>query len=346
MYWKYLIKRIIIAMIMFVILIFIFSALFNTVMDRTLKNQINEMINSEILIRAKGSASFDSGAYREQREKHYFEKYHLDEPYMTRVLWRTIDTVTFNFGKSTSLKSSQGSREVKDIIFETIPRTLILFTTAILIDIFLGIIIGMKKAQKPGSFMDKSTSVVTMIVYGMPSWWLGMIMIMFFSYTLNIFPSGGMSSVPTPTGFAYILDFLHHLALPVIVLVGIGFWARAFLTRNIVLGTLQEDYIMAARARGIKERSVIFGHGLRTAAPPLVTMSLLAILTSVGGNLVFEGIFNWPGMGNLYWNAVRQNDVPVLLGNLSITTGLYISGLVVLDIVYGLLDPRIKVGGK
>jgi len=346
MYWKYLIKRIIIAIIMFVILVFIFSALFNTVMDRTLKNQINEMINSEILIRAKGSASFDSGAYREQREKYYFEKYHLNEPYMSRVLWRTIDTVTFNFGKSTSLKSSQGSREVKDIIFETIPRTLILFTTAILIDIFLGILIGMKKAQKPGSFMDKSTSVVTMIVYGMPSWWLGMIMIMFFSYTLNIFPSGGMNSVPTPTGFAYILDFLHHLALPVLVLVGIGFWARAFLTRNIVLGTLQEDYIMAARARGIKERSVIFGHGLRTAAPPLVTMSLLAILTSVGGNLVFEGIFNWPGMGNLYWNAVRQNDIPVLLGNLSITTGLYISGLVVLDIVYGLLDPRIKVGGK
>jgi peptide/nickel transport system permease protein len=103
---------------------------------------------------------------------------------------------------------------------------------------------------------------------------------------------------------------------------------------------------MAARARGIPERKVLYGHTMRTSAPPIVTMSLLALLASVGGNIVFEGIFSWPGMGNLYWIALQQNDVPVLMGNLAITTGLYICGLVILDLIYGLLDPRIKVGGK
>jgi peptide/nickel transport system permease protein len=103
---------------------------------------------------------------------------------------------------------------------------------------------------------------------------------------------------------------------------------------------------MSARARGIPERKVLYGHALRSAAPPIVTMGLLALLVSFGGNIIFEGIFSWPGMGNLYWISVQQNDIPVLMGNLSLTTGLYIIGLAVLDLIYGFLDPRIKVGGK
>jgi peptide/nickel transport system permease protein len=215
-----------------------------------------------------------------------------------------------------------------------------------LVDIFIGIWLGLKKAQKAGGLLDKSTSVGTMVVFGMPSWWLGMILIMFFAYTLKVFPSGGLHATPPPEGIAFFLDALYHLALPVMTLVVIGFWGRAFLTRNIVLGVLQDDYIMAARARGIPERKVLYGHTMRTSAPPIVTMSLLALLASVSGNIVFEGIFNWPGMGNLFWFALQQNDVPVLMGNLAITTGLYICGLVLLDLVYGLLDPRIKVGGR
>jgi peptide/nickel transport system permease protein len=193
--------------------------------------------------------------------------------------------------------------------------------------------------------MDKSTSVATMIVFGMPSWWLGMIMIMFFAYVLKLFPSGGMHSVPTPEGFAYFLDYVYHLILPVFTLVLLGFWGNAFLTRNIVLGTLQEDFIMSARARGIPEKNILFGHTLRTSAPPIITMALLSLLGSIGGNLVFEGIFSWRGMGNLYWSAVQSNDIPVLIGNLAVTTGIYMIGLVILDLIYGFLDPRIKVGG-
>jgi peptide/nickel transport system permease protein len=180
----------------------------------------------------------------------------------------------------------------------------------------------------------------------MPSWWVGMLLLMLFVYIIPIFPSGGMTSIPPRHGFLGFIDLLYHMALPLITLVVIGFWGTALLTRNIVLGVLQDDYIMAARARGLPERRVLFGHTLRTAAPPIITIALLSLLGSVFGSIILEGIFSWPGMGNLYWIAVQQNDVPVILGLLSVTTGLYMAGLVVLDLIYGFLDPRIKVGGK
>jgi peptide/nickel transport system permease protein len=155
-----------------------------------------------------------------------------------------------------------------------------------------------------------------------------------------------MHSLPPPGGLAYYGDLLHHLALPVLTLLVIGFWGRAYYTRNITLGILQEDYIMSARARGLPERRVLYGHTLRSAAPPIVTSALLTLLLSISGAMIFEGIFNWPGMGRLYWAAVQQNDVPVLMANMTVTTALYIAGLVILDLIYGFLDPRIKVSGR
>lgn len=345
MFWKYMLKRVFYGIFIYIILIFVFSALFNTVMEQTLRGQIDEEIRSELMA-LDNRSSQQIQDFIEMRRAEKYALYRLDKPIFERIVWRTWSTLTLNLGKSSSIRSAAGDRNVWAIVSEKIPRTLILFSSAMLIDIIIGIWLGLKKAQKAGGVLDKSTSVGTMVVFGMPSWWLGMILIMFFAYTIKVFPSGGLHATPPPEGIAFFLDALYHLALPVMTLVVIGFWGRAFLTRNIVLGVLQDDYIMAARARGIPERKVLYGHTMRTSAPPIVTMSLLALLASVSGNIVFEGIFNWPGMGNLFWFALQQNDVPVLMGNLAITTGLYICGLVLLDLVYGLLDPRIKVGAK
>lgn len=318
-------------------------------METTLKAQIREQLQAERMAAATqvGLSAEELKAHFENREQRLYEMYHLFDPLPSRVFWRAVDTLSFNFGKATTIKSATGSTNVIDIIVEKIPNTLLLFLTAAVIDVIIGIALGLKKAQKPNGRMDRLTSVLTMVVYGLPSWWLGMVLIMFFSYVVPIFPSGGIHSVPPPEGgLTYLLDMLHHLALPVLVLVIVGFWGRAYLIRNIVLGTLQEDFIMSARARGLSERRVLFGHTLRTSAPPIVTMALMSLLTSISGGLIFEGIFSWPGMGNLYWIAVQTNDIPVLMGNLALTTALYLMGLVALDLIYGLLDPRIKVGGK
>ncbi|PNR95767.1 ABC transporter permease [Petrotoga sp. 9PWA.NaAc.5.4] len=348
MYWRYAIKRILMGILIYVIIIFIYSILFNTVMEETLNGQIIEIVNGEMLKMSQvGTDPEYLLQYRQIRIKELRTLYHLDDPLPSRIFWRAINTLTFNYGNSTIMRSFKGETDVLAIVLERIPYTLLLFTVAILIDIVVGVSLGIKKAQRAGKLMDQTTSIITMVVYGLPSWWFGMVMIMLFAFTIPIFPSGGFNSVPPPNTFlARVVDTLYHLALPVITLVFIGFWGRAYLTRNIVLGNLQEDFIMSARARGIPERSVLYGHAMRTSAPPILTMSLLSLLASFNGALVFEGIFSWPGMGSLYWAAVQQNDIPVLLGNLSITTAIYIGGIVVLDLIYGFLDPRIKVGGK
>ncbi|HPE90230.1 MAG TPA: ABC transporter permease [Spirochaetales bacterium] len=345
MYKWYALKRILRGVFMFALLMFIFSFLFNQVNEQTQRSQINEQVKMESM-RLKGMKPEQITAWRDNRTDQLIKMYKLDRPLMERVLFRAVNTVTFNFGKSTIIKSSKGEQDVLDILMEALPRTMILFTLAIVFELLIGIWLGLKKAQRPGGKLDKSTSFITMIIYGMPSWWLGMMLILLFVYVFKLFPSGGVNSVPTPQGFAFVLDRIWHMALPILTLVILGFWSLSFVIRNLVLSTLQEDYIMSARARGIPESKVLFGHTLRTAAPPIVTMALLSLLASLSGAIIFEGIFSWPGLGNLYWVAVQQNDIPVLMGDLAITTGIYQAGLVFLDLIYGFLDPRIKVGGK
>jgi peptide/nickel transport system permease protein len=344
MYRRYLIKRVLNALLNYLIIIFLLSVMFNTTAEKSVRTQVLEQVQAEAA-RLRNFTSEQVQQWRADREVFLIHRYHLDEPFLSRVFWKTVDTITFRFGNSTIIKSSQGERDVWTIILETLPRTAILFTSAIVLEIVIAIWLGLKKAQRPGGLLDRSTSIGTMIVYGMPSWWVGMLLLMLFVYIIPIFPSGGMTSIPPRHGFLGFIDLLYHMALPLITLVLIGFWGTALLTRNIVLGILQDDYIMAARARGLPERRVLFGHTLRTAAPPIITIALLSLLGSVFGSIILEGIFSWPGMGNLYWIAVQQNDVPVILGLLSVTTGLYMAGLVVLDLIYGFLDPRIKVGG-
>jgi peptide/nickel transport system permease protein len=346
MYWKYCFRRIGYGVAIYVVIIFIFSALFNTTMEKTVRTQIEDDLRTELVSLKTALKPEAIGAYLAERRTLKYHIYHLDQPRWNRIVWRAVDTLTLNLGKATIIKSSAGEQAVGTILAECLPRTLLLFTTAVAIDILLALWIGLKKAQNVGGILDKVTSIMTMTVYGMPTWWLGMLSIMLFAYILKLFPSGGMHSTPPPTGIAYYADTLIHLALPVFTLVLINFWGGAFLIRNIVLGILQEDYILAARARGLPERKVLYGHVLRTASPPITTMAVLSLLASVSGNLVFEGIFSWPGLGNLYWIAIEQNDIPVLMGCLSVTTALYIAGLAVLDVIYGYLDPRIKVGGK
>ena len=345
MYKWYALKRILRGLVMYALLMFIFSLLFNQVNEQTQRSQINEQVKLETQ-KLRNMNPEQINAWRLNRADQLIKLYKLDRPLGERVLFRAVNTLMFKFGKSTIIKSSRGEQDVLSILMEALPRTMLLFTSAIFFELLFGIALGLKKAQKPGGKLDKGTSFVTMIIYGMPSWWLAMMLILFFVYGLKWFPSGGISSVPTPEGFMYLVDRIWHMVLPIMTLVILGFWSLSFVVRNVVLGILQEDYIMSARARGVPENKVLFGHTLRTAAPPLVTMALLSLLASLSGAIIFEGIFSWPGLGNLYWVAVQQNDIPVLMGDLAITTGIYQAGLVLLDLIYGFLDPRIKVGGK
>jgi peptide/nickel transport system permease protein len=345
MYRSYLLKRVIYGLLMYVVMIFTYSALFNKVAEETVRAQIEEQVAQEA-IKYKNVTPQKLQSIIAEHRALKIRQFHLDQPYALRVLWRSIDTLTFNFGNSTIMKAPNGDRSVIVIIGEALPRTIVLFTSEVVLVVILGVVLGLYAARRPNGPLDKTISMVTMITNGLPAWWLGMLMIMFFSYAVPIFPSGGLHTNPAPQGFAAFLDFLWHLSLPLITLVFLGVWSSAYLIRNIVLSNLQEDYVMAARARGIPERKVLFGHTLRSSMPAIMTLAILSLFSSIAGNIIVEGIFGWPGIGNLYFIAVQQNDVPVLMGTLAIETFINMLGFVLLDLVYGLLDPRIKVGGK
>lgn len=343
MNWKYVAKRVLAGVVIYAVIVFIYSCIFNIMLEETARGQIEEQIRSEIMgMRNMTPAQLES--YTSMRREELYERYHLNDPLPQRILWRTWDTLRFDYGQATNMRSATQSTEVKDIILEAIPNTVLLFTTYILISFAIGLFLGLRNAQRATSLGDRATSLGAMVATSLPSWWVGMIFIMIFSHTFHIFPSGGIHSVPLPEGIHYYLDILYHMALPLLTLLVIGFWGNAYIVRNLAVNTLQEDFVMSARARGLPERKVLYGHTLRTISPPVVTMGILMLLVSLSGNLIFEGVFSWPGLGNVYWVAMQQNDVPVLVANLSITTGIYIMGLVILDIIYGFLDPRIRTG--
>ena len=345
MYRSFVLKRFLYAALMYIVMVCVYSALFNNVADQTLRAQIEEQVRQEST-RLKSTSAEQLHALMEVQRQIKLNQYHLNEPLASRIFWRSVRTLLFDFGNATIIKASNGDRLVRGIIFEALPRTILLFTSEVILTTILGVALGLYMARRPGGLLDRFSSAVTMITNGLPSWWLGMIAIMVFSYALPLFPSGGLHTNPAPTGLAGVVDYLWHLSLPLLTLVVLGVWGTGYVTRNIVLSTLQEDYVMAARARGIPERRVLFGHALRTSMPAIMTLAVLGLFASIAGNIIVEGIFGWPGIGNLYFIAVQQNDVPVLMATLAIETLVNMLGFVLLDLIYGFLDPRIRIGGR
>ena len=347
---KYVIIRLINAFAVLLIALFIVSLVFSTAAEKELKAQIYEEIMAQLNANPQLQKAFAANAtareqWIETQKKLKFKLYGLDKPLFERILLRVGEQLRLKFGKSHSLKSRSGSSEVKDIILEALPRTILLFTTGQIVVILIGLYLGLKAAQKAGSVLDQSLSVFALLSYSLPMWWTGMLFIILFSFYLNIFPSGGMMSVPPPENLlSKILDLLYHLTLPMFTYVFVVFGGWAYTTRNVVLTQLQEDFVMAARAKGVPENRVLYGHVLRASAPPIVTMTIGSLLGSIGGAMISEVVFNWPGMGRLYWTAVIQNDVPVLLGNTTISIILFLASLIVMDLMYMYLDPRVRIG--
>jgi peptide/nickel transport system permease protein len=365
-YGRYLLFRAANTLLVLVAVVIISAVIFNAAIERQIITDIDEEIRAWLRTPEAGRMSQEEreNYVKVWREEEY-KRYGLDQPVWIRVFYRSAEILTFQFGRASTMKSPSGSSEVLEIILEALPRTILLFTTATIIEIFLGLFLGFKAAQKVGGFLDRTISVFALFSNSLPMWWFAMLMILVFSYQLNLFPSSGMFTVPLVekitwviaipqvlppieivfTGVtAQILDLLWHMALPLATVVFVSFGAWTYITRNIVVGMLQEDFVVAARAKGLPERKILYGHVLRTASPPIVTMSILSLIGSLGGAIITESVFTWPGMGRLYWIALQQGDLRVLLGLTFITTFIFVIAMVLVDLIYGFLDPRVKVG--
>lgn len=269
----------------------------------------------------------------------------LDEPWYSppRLGLAVYKILILDFGHATFLTSDSGSSNVKDILLEKLPRTILLFTTATVIISLLGIFIGALSGSKVNSKLDRMTSTFAVVSSSFPVWWIGMLMIFVFAFAYQVFPARATPLIPV-TDPGYIGALLYHMTLPLITLVLIGFGSWAYLVRNFLIGILQEDFIMAKRAAGIPERKIIYTHALKNAAPPIVTVLALSLSGSLGGAVITEAVFDWPGMGRLYFEAISVLDLPVIIGATYVLTAFFLASIFLADILYGYFDPRVRTG--
>lgn len=233
-------------------------------------------------------------------------------------------------------------QKVLDLILDRLPATLLLMVTAIAIAVASGVALGVAAARRQGGWVDNAISVGALLVYATPSFWLGLMLIVLFSIRLDLLPSGGMMSIGSgKTSIALAVDIGRHLILPAITL-GLFYAAiYARLMRAAMLEVYGQEFIVTARAKGLSERAIAWTHALRNALLPVITLAGMQVGHLLGGSVLIETVFGWPGLGRLVFDALLQRDLNLLLGILFISSVVVVLANLVVDLVYGLLDPRI-----
>ena len=268
----------------------------------------------------------------------------LDEPwYAPKRFTNTIlKVMVLDLGKSNYLTSDSGSANVRDIILERMPKTVLLFTTSTLIITVIGLYLGSFVASRAGSILDRINSAFAVFSGSFPTWWVGMLMIFAFAFIYHIFPARA-TPLTSPADPSYPLDLLYHMLLPLITIVMVGFGSWAYIVRYFVVGILGEDYILAKRAAGISDKRILYSHALKNAAPPIITVVALSLASSFGGAITVEAVFGWPGIGSLYYQAIGFFDIPIIIGLTYVSTLIFIVTVFFTDIIYAYFDPRVKV---
>lgn len=324
-------------------------ALVGSNMDTILKQGVTFQVRSELTDNPAVAKSFsnadDFEAFVKDQIQQRVKSLGLDEPWYSpqRIGYTLYKILTLDFGRATFLTSDNGSSGVRDIIMEKLPRTILLFTTSTIIISIIGIFLGALSGSKVGSKIDRITSSFAVISSSFPVWWIGMLMIFLFSFVYQIFPARATPSV-LPSEPGYLGALLYHMTLPLITIVMIGFGSWAYLVRNFMVGIMQEDFIFAKKTIGISKKKIIYSHALKNAAPPIITILALSLSGSLGGAIITEAVFDWPGMGRLYFEAISVMDLPVIIGATYVLTVFFLISIFIADLLYGYFDPRVRTG--
>ena len=267
--------------------------------------------------------------------------YGLDKPLHTQYLLWLKRLVVLDLGNS----FSTDGRPVLDKIIERIPITILINALSMFLIILIAIPIGVISASYQNSFFDKFTTVFVFIGFAVPTFWLALLLMIFFGVKLGWLPISGLKSLNYEylPDVGMIMDRVKHLILPIFVSAFGGLAGLSRYTRANMLEIIRQDYIMTARSKGLAERVVIFKHALRNALLPVITILGLSVPGLIGGSVIFETIFAIPGMGQLFYMSVMARDYPVIMGILVIGAVLTLMGNLIADISYALADPRIKI---
>jgi peptide/nickel transport system permease protein len=259
----------------------------------------------------------------------------LDEPaYLQYARW---------LGKLVQLdlgRSFETRQPVAALIAERLPATALLGLASLGLAVLVAVPAGVAAAQRRGSWLDRTLMVGTLVGLSVPSFWLAIVLILVCSVMLRWLPSGGMSTPGDPFSAA---DLLKHLIMPAVVLALLSTAELAKYTRSSVLSVLRRDYVRTARGKGLPERAVLLDHTFRNALVPVVTVIGLLLPRLVGGAVITETIFSWPGIGRLSVMAAFQRDYPVVMGVTLLVSVMVVFSSLLVDVLYAYLDPRIRV---
>jgi len=263
--------------------------------------------------------------------------YHLDKPVWERFLYWLWDLMQGNLGVSLS------GRQVSDQIGAWTLTTLELQVISIVLAVVIGIPVGVYSAQHQYSKGDYAITTFAIFGYSMPTFWLGIMLIIVFSFDLGWLPASGAAGISYMWGGNQFTDWLLHLVLPVTVLTYVSLATIVRLVRANMLETLRQDYILAARASGLSERTVTYRYALRNAITPVITVIGLGFGAALGGAPATETVFSWPGLGFAFAKAASVLDIPLVQGITIVITIMVLVANLITDMVYGLLDPRVRI---
>jgi peptide/nickel transport system permease protein len=269
------------------------------------------------------------------------EQYGLNDPLIVQYFKWLGNILQGDFGRSFSRH-----QPVFDVILEAVPITISLALIGITMEFIFGILLGVISAVKQGTKLDRTLTVSALFIHSMPEFWLSLMLIIIFSLKLGWFPASNLNSIGADSfgTVEFILDRLHHLVLPIFVLSLGGTAGLARYVRGQMLEVIRQDYIRTARAKGLSEKIVIFKHALRNALLPVVTILGGSLPALFSGALFIEVIFAIPGMGRIAVEAVFARDYPLIIANTFISGTLIVLGNLLADVLYAVVDPRIKLG--
>lgn len=269
----------------------------------------------------------------------------LDQPFFVRSIDYLTDALTLNLGRAEFISSDSGSRQVRLILVERMPSTLLLSATSNLFLFFTAIFVALFLSRHYGSWLDRI--VIAMApTSAVPAWFYGIFLILIFASILHVLPFGGMVDAPVPETLpAYVVSLLKHMILPVSALVLHSIFIGIYNWRTFFLIYSSEDYVEMAKAKGLTSRTIERRYILRPTLPPIVTQFAFTLIYLWQGAIILETVFSWPGLGRLLYQAISLFDVPVIVGNVVLIAYLLVASVFLLDIIYALLDPRVKVGG-
>jgi len=315
--------------------------------DTMMKSEISETVTMQIQMNPvyQNLNPAEKKALTDAKIQNEIERLNLDQPLAVRTVRYMRNALTLNLGRSLRISSDDGSRDVRRIILQRMPYTLLLMGTYNLILFFSTLFIALTLSRQYGSFWDKFV-VALSPTSSVPPWFYGIFLILIFAAVLQILPFGGVIDAPVPDDFlGRALSVLRHLILPASSLILSYFFITIYNWRTFFLIYSSEDYVDTAKAKGLTSREIERKYILRPTLPTIITSFALMLIGVWTGAIITERVFKWPGLGTITYTAIGLYDIPVIVGTTIIYAYLLAITVFLLDFVYALVDPRVKIGG-